>query len=172
MAGIFDGVAAMTDLKNKVEDFLSLEAALLDDRRFDEWLQLYDEDAHYWVPVLPDATEPGFCLAHFDEERSFMEARIERLKLPNAYSEHPPSRTCHIISNVQVVSADDVSIQARANLQVHEYRKRITGEPERALYVGAVRYTLRPENDSFRIRAKRIDLIDSEGAFYLSSIPL
>lgn len=163
----------MTNLKTQVEDFLVLEAALLDDKRFDEWLNLYDEDAHYWAPVLPSATEPGHCMAHFDEERSFMEARIERLKLPNAYSEHPPSRTCRIISNVQLAAeADDGNVRARANLVVHEYRKRITGEPLRALYVGAVRYTLRPQDGSFRIRAKRIDLIDSESAFYLSSIPL
>lgn len=164
---------ARTSLKSRVEDFLCQEAALLDDKRFDEWLQLYDEDAHYWVPVLPDASEPGHCIAHFDEVRSFMEARIERLKLPNAYSEHPPSRTCRIISNLQTFPAEsDGTVRARANLVVHEYRQRVAGEPIRALYAGAVRYTLRFQDESFRIRAKRIDLIDSEGAFYLSSIPL
>lgn len=112
-------------------------------------------------------------MAHFDEERSFMEARIQRLRLPNAYSEHPPSRTCRLISNIQVMGEDeDGSVQVRANLVVHEFRLRVTGEPTRALYAGAVRYTLRPQGDAFRIHAKRIDLIDSEGAFYLSSIPL
>ncbi|MBW7836485.1 MAG: aromatic-ring-hydroxylating dioxygenase subunit beta [Sphingomonadales bacterium] len=165
----------MSGLKSRIEDFLTHEAALLDDKRFDEWLELYDEDAHYWAPVLPDAAERGECMAHFDEERSFMEARIQRLSLPNAYSEHPPSRTCRIISNIQVVDEDrdgDGNVQVRANLIVHEFRMRVTGEPTRALYAGAVRYTLRPKGEAFRIHAKRIDLIDSEGAFYLSSIPL
>lgn len=163
----------MTTLRTRIEDFLHHEAALLDDRRFDEWLELYDEDAHYWVPVLPEADEPGHCLAHFDEVRSFMEARVERLKLPNAYSEHPPTRTCRLVSNVQILpSDDDREVHARVNLAVHEYRKRINGAPERSLYVGAAHYRLRPHGESFRIRAKRIDLIDSEGAFHLSSIPL
>ena len=163
----------MSGLKSRIEDFLTHEAALLDDKRFDEWLELYDEDAHYWVPVLPDAAERGECMAHFDEERSFMEARVARLALPNAYSEHPPSRTCRIISNIQIVGEDgDGSVQVRANLIVHEFRLRVTGEPTRALYAGAVRYSLRPQGKDFRIHAKRIDLIDSEGAFYFSSIPL
>lgn len=163
----------MTALRTQVEDFLHHEAALLDDKKFDAWLDLYDEDAHYWVPVLPDADDPGHCLAHFDEERSFMEARIARLKLPNAYSEHPPTRTCRIVSNVLILPSDDGDeVRARVNLVVHEYRKRINGPPERSLYVGAVRYRLRPYGPTFRIRAKRIDLIDSEGAFHLSSIPL
>ena len=38
----------MADLR-EVEQFLFHEAALLDNRKFDEWLELYPDDALYWV---------------------------------------------------------------------------------------------------------------------------
>ncbi|ABM58412.1 aromatic-ring-hydroxylating dioxygenase subunit beta [Verminephrobacter eiseniae] len=37
---------------NDPRDFVAHEAALLDKRRFDEWLALFTADGHYWVPLL------------------------------------------------------------------------------------------------------------------------
>ena len=82
----------MRELTFQVEQFLFREAELLDERRFEEWLALYEPDAWYWAPVLADATERGLALAQFDEDRTGMEARIRRLRQSNAYSEHPPTR--------------------------------------------------------------------------------
>ena len=94
----------MSELVHRAQDFLIREAELLDDRRFDDWLALYDPDAWYWAPVLPDASERGLALAHFDEDHTQLEARIARLRQPNAYSEHPPARTCRLIGNVRIAA--------------------------------------------------------------------
>src|SRR3546814_11557379 len=44
-------------LKERVEDFLSYEGELLDERRFDEWLELFTEDARYWMPLARNRSE-------------------------------------------------------------------------------------------------------------------
>ncbi|HWM76977.1 MAG TPA: aromatic-ring-hydroxylating dioxygenase subunit beta, partial [Methylomirabilota bacterium] len=38
-------------LKQEIESFLYREADLLDERRYEEWLELFTEDAHYWMPL-------------------------------------------------------------------------------------------------------------------------
>jgi hypothetical protein len=43
--------------RQDAEDFLSHEAELLDQRRFEDWLKLFTEDGIYWIPV-EDGTDP------------------------------------------------------------------------------------------------------------------
>ena len=38
-------------LQYEVEQFLYAEAAMLDARRYREWLELIAEDIHYWMPI-------------------------------------------------------------------------------------------------------------------------
>ena len=38
-------------LRTRIEDFLYPEAELLDDRRFDDWLELFTDEVSYVVPV-------------------------------------------------------------------------------------------------------------------------
>src|SRR3989441_9405929 len=38
-------------LQQKIESFLYWEAELLDERRYEEWLALLDEDVRYWMPM-------------------------------------------------------------------------------------------------------------------------
>ena len=162
----------MSELVHRAQDFLIREAELLDDRRFDDWLALYDPDAWYWAPVLPDASERGLALAHFDEDHTQLEARIARLRQPNAYSEHPPARTCRLIGNVRIAAQGaDGELTVRSALVVHEYRNRAFGDVHRT-YTATVRHGLRPRADDFAIGWKRVDLVDAECGFHVASVPL
>ena len=38
-------------LKQEIEEFLYREAELLDERRYEEWLDLFTEDTHYFMPM-------------------------------------------------------------------------------------------------------------------------
>jgi len=61
----------------EVEDFLFYEAELLDEWRLDEWLTLFTDDAHYYVPstdVAPDAS-PDNNLFYIADDRYRLEAR-------------------------------------------------------------------------------------------------
>ena len=80
----------MTDAE--VVRFIYREARLLDEKRFDEWYELFTDDGYYWVPLSPGQTDP---LAHNSlayEDKLLLKLRIERLKLPTAYSQKPQSR--------------------------------------------------------------------------------
>ncbi|MCU1700446.1 MAG: Benzene 1,2-dioxygenase [Mycobacterium sp.] len=49
------------DLQHRVEQFLYAEAQLLDDHRFTDWIELFTDDAHYWMPTRntePTGNEP------------------------------------------------------------------------------------------------------------------
>jgi 3-phenylpropionate/cinnamic acid dioxygenase small subunit len=101
-------------LQRDVEAFLYYEAELLDDRRFEDWLTLFHDDVHYWVPTrrnlgrrqLRDFSEPDE-LAHFDDDRATLAMRVARLKTSFAWAEQPPSRTRRIIGNVRITRGED-----------------------------------------------------------------
>jgi ethylbenzene dioxygenase subunit beta len=109
-------------LERQVVAFLNLEAELLDERRFDDWLELLDEELLYQMPVRstrPDGQGPEFseAMMHFDETRGTLATRIERLNSGDAWAEVPPSRTRHFVTNIRVApGADDTTIEARSNL--------------------------------------------------------
>lgn len=98
----------------EIEQFLYLEADLLDDWEFDRWLELLATDLHYWAPVRENRTfrerrfetaAPGQS-AYFDDTRADMVQRVERLNTHMAWAEDPPSRTRHLVTNVRVFETD------------------------------------------------------------------
>ena len=120
----------------EVEEFLFREAALLDDRRLEEWLELLTDDIHYWMPirrtttareVANEFTKPGE-MAFFDDDREMLGMRVKRLSVGRAWAEDPPSRTRHIISNVRILKLQGEEIQVAANFQL--YRTRLNSEED------------------------------------------
>jgi len=87
-----------------LEDFLFHEAALLDEWRLEEWLDLFTDDCVYEIPApdLPDSdASRTFSLVH--DRRTLLEQRVIRLKKPTAHAEFPHSRTRRLITNVRVL---------------------------------------------------------------------
>jgi 3-phenylpropionate/cinnamic acid dioxygenase small subunit len=99
----------------EAEQILIRECQLIDERRFDEWLEMFAEDALYWLPISDGdpAVEPS--LIYDDKPR--LRERIFRLTQTRAPAQDPASRTLHNVSNVSV-SEDSV----RCNLIIFEYR--------------------------------------------------
>ena len=56
------------EAQRAVEQFLFHEARLLDERRFDQWLALWDEDGRYWVPRFHGQTNPFEQISLFWED--------------------------------------------------------------------------------------------------------
>ncbi|HET6258408.1 MAG TPA: aromatic-ring-hydroxylating dioxygenase subunit beta, partial [Pseudonocardia sp.] len=86
-------LATDTALRSRVEDFLYAEAALLDEWRLDDWLQLLSEDARYEVPSTdrPDG-RPDTTLMLISDTRPMINARVTRLNSRKAHREFPWSR--------------------------------------------------------------------------------
>jgi 3-phenylpropionate/cinnamic acid dioxygenase small subunit len=98
------------DLQHEIEQFLYLEASLLDEGKFHEWLDVLAEDVHYWMPTRynrtrrerdKDTSGPNE-IAFFDEDKASLSMRVKRLDTGMAWAEDPPSRTRHLVTNVQV----------------------------------------------------------------------
>jgi 3-phenylpropionate/cinnamic acid dioxygenase small subunit len=151
--------AATTDagLLHQVQQFLFLEAELLDDRRFDEWLGLFEPDGEYWVPMSWNQPDPHQHVSLLYENLDVLRMRMQRLKELAALSQRPFSRTCHHVSNVTIRSADRVSVSARSALIVVEYRRN-----EQRTFAGYSRHMLSRDGDRLRIRTKRVDLLNCD----------
>jgi len=88
------------------------EAYLLDAQRYDEWLDLLADDVHYLMPVRVTTalgagydTSPG--MAHFDENKYSLSRRVARFRTEHAWTEDPPSRLRHHVTNVRTFATDD-----------------------------------------------------------------
>ena len=65
----------------QLADFLAHEARLLDERRFQEWMQLFADDGTYWVPSVPDQQSPFDQASLFYDDRALMRTRDDTLKM-------------------------------------------------------------------------------------------
>ncbi|HEY7621940.1 MAG TPA: 3-phenylpropionate/cinnamic acid dioxygenase subunit beta [Solirubrobacteraceae bacterium] len=88
------------------------EAWLLDEQAYDDWLALLTDDVHYLMPVrVTTALAAGFDtspgMAHFDEDKYSLARRIARFATEHAWTEDPPSRLRHHLSNVRTFATDD-----------------------------------------------------------------
>jgi len=141
------------------EDFIAAEAALLDARRFDDWLALFTEDGHYWVPLLGAAQADPYShnsLAY--EDRLLLQLRVDRLKNPRAHSQHPASHCQHVLQRSDIEHEDEASgeITLRTPFIYVEAR----GD-DQVLLAGTCRHRLVRRTDGFAIRQKRVDLLNA-----------
>ena len=137
----------------EVEDFLFREAALLDDWRLDDWVELFTDDAHYVVPATdaPEGTEED-SLVLLTDDVFRIRARVTRLNSRRAHREFPWSRTRRIVSNVRVLEDRGDELDIAANFAVYRIRKDVN------VYVGQYFYTLVRAGGSFLIRNRRAQL--------------
>lgn len=154
-------------LQHDVEQFLYAEAELLDQRRFQEWIDLFTEDVHYWLPTrmtrtnrerqreIADENETALI----DDDKYFLAGRVRRYTSGISWSEEPPSRTRRLITNVRVApGAEAGEIDVVSNFYV--YRSRL--ERHQDWFIGERFDTLRPAGPDtgypYRIAARKIVL--------------
>ena len=138
-------------LRQLVEDFLFREAALLDEWRLDDWVNLFTEDARYVVPTtdLPEG-DPKRDLVFIDDDITRLRARAVRLNSRHAHREYPWSRTRRFVSNVRVEETNDGELAVTSNVQVYRFRN-----GEGAPYVGSINYILRRDRGGLKIAYRR-----------------
>jgi 3-phenylpropionate/cinnamic acid dioxygenase small subunit len=136
------------DLQYEIEQFLYQEARMLDERRFEEWIDLFSEDTHYWMPTRSVRYERELHLehssrneaAHFDETKDQLQERVTRIRSGMAWAEEPPSRTRHLVTNVLIEPADEEDeILVLSNLML--YRGRLDRDVD--IFVGSREDVLR-----------------------------
>jgi 3-phenylpropionate/cinnamic acid dioxygenase small subunit len=146
-------------IERELSDLVVQEAALIDARRFDEWLALFTDDCRYWIPLQGAAQAedaPHNALA--DEDKLLLSLRVERLKSPRAHSQHPPSRCQHVLQQPRVVQADLAA--GRCELHTPFIYVESRGE-QQLMLAGVARHRLVRRDESWRIVLKRVDLLNA-----------
>ena len=159
---------AMLLLKQDVEAFLYHEANLLDDRRYEEWLDLLTDDVRYWVPMRRNVkfgelerefTREGQDINWFDEGKTTLTQRVRQILTGVHWAEEPLSRLSHLVTNVEITEAtpsaadaEEVSLRCRFII----YRNRVATETD--ILVGRREDRLRRVDGEWRIAQRQVFL--------------
>lgn len=118
-------------LEAEIERFFSVEAELLDERRFDDWLGLLHDDIRYWMPIARNIrfnqpeleyTREGAEANWFDEGKDTLKKRVLQILGGDHWAEEPRSRTTHLVANVRVDSVEGNDITAKSRFIVAGFR--------------------------------------------------
>lgn len=151
----------------EVEAFLIEEARLLDERRYADWLGLFTDDCSYWVPLEEGQQSPSDTVSLMYDDRKLLETRVRRLaEGRNLHAQQPNSRTSRTIANATVEGEGDGALTVRSKFQMIEYRR-----DKQRLFGGTYTHVLESSGDGYRIRSKRVDLVNSESVHDGLTVP-
>ncbi|MDH7798816.1 MULTISPECIES: aromatic-ring-hydroxylating dioxygenase subunit beta [unclassified Beijerinckia] len=154
-------------LQRQIELFLFEEARLLDDGDFEGWLKLYEPQGIYWMPSQPGQTDPLNVASIIYEDHAILSIRVRRLLEERALVLTPMPRTTHVVSNIEAKAAGEQAFTVGAAFicVVHQGDKQ-------TLYSGRHSYDLVRSDDTFRIKMKRVALMNCDAAHAPMTIPL
>ncbi|MCH8988842.1 MAG: 3-phenylpropionate/cinnamic acid dioxygenase subunit beta [Chloroflexi bacterium] len=155
-------------LKEEIQEFLFQEAELLDERKFEEWLDLLTDDIRYWMPMRRNVkfgeldrefTREGQDINWFDEGRDTLERRVKQILTGVHWAEEPLSRICHFVTNVQLLNvtpsaSDPTEVSVKCRFLV--YRNRVQTETD--FLIGKREDTLRKVEGAWKIAQRKIIL--------------
>jgi 3-phenylpropionate/cinnamic acid dioxygenase small subunit len=156
----------MSDYADLV-DFVYHEARLLDEQRFDEWYELYTEDARYWMPLTRGQPDGVSHTSLMYEDKLLLRVRIERLKNPHSFSQQPRSHAQHVLQAPQVESVDAATGIAILRTPFFYMESQMD---ESVILSGVIWHHLVRSEGHIRIRLKKIELVNCDAA--LPSIQL
>jgi len=147
--------------------FVYDEARLIDEKRFEEWYQLFTDDAYYWMPLTRGQPDGDNHTSLLYEDKLLLRVRIDRLKNPHSFSQHQASFCQHVLQAPQLESANGegtgwvmrtpfLYLESQLDLQ--------------QLLAGVCRLHLVQLDGRLRIRLKKVELLNCDAA--LPSIQL
>lgn len=147
--------------------FVYREARLLDEKRFDEWYELFTEDARYWMPLTRGQPEGETHTSLFYEDKLLLKVRIERLHTQNAFSQQQPSFCQHVLQQPSVEEADSSANRFIVRTPFIYVESRLDAQ---LVLAGTAWHHLTSIAGALRIRLKKIELLNCDAA--LPSIQL
>ncbi|MCW5686010.1 MAG: 3-phenylpropionate/cinnamic acid dioxygenase subunit beta [Pseudolabrys sp.] len=116
-------------LRLRVEEFLTHEASLVDERRYEEWLSLFADDLEYRMPLVRNLAHSAIGeeyltgdldVSWFDEDKQTLATRIAQIRTGVHWAEEPLSRTTRIVTNLKILdvspsfaNANDVQVASK-----------------------------------------------------------
>ena len=149
----------------EVRAFIEAEAQLLDERAFDEWCNLFADDAVYWVPAEHGQTSWLDHVSLYYDDKHTLKTRVQRLNHTMTHCQDPESQCMRVVSNVTVLDIqeeeDATRFFVRSKFIMLEDRY---GKPQR-VFGGTYSHTLMTQGQGFQIALKRVDLTNCDGSF-------
>jgi 3-phenylpropionate/cinnamic acid dioxygenase small subunit len=163
---------ASPEQQRALERFYFHEARLLDNRQYQQWLALVDQEISYLMPSrinllvnnrergdeamisvereLEDADSMGCPIR--EETYIHLMVRVERAFKVNSWSENPPARTRRLVGNIELmaIKGDDWTVLSN----FHLYYARPGNES--CMYSGQRRDTLVRSDEGYRIRRREV----------------
>lgn len=150
-------------LSKEIEEFIYTEAELLDNRKFEAWLDLFTDDVRYWMPMHRNVrfdnlereeTREREEFNWFDEGKSTLALRVQQVQTGVHWAEEPLSRVCHMFTNIQIVDANSDEVAAKCRFLI--YRNRMQEETD--FFVGKREDTFRRVDGQWKIAHRKIVL--------------
>lgn len=143
------------------EALLAREARLIDEARFNEWLNMYTDECLYWVPITPGGGDPSLEVSYAFDDRRRLADRVYWLRTGLAFCQIPQSRTRRLITNVEVLDQPQARRRlVRSNFLIREFRAGVHRG-----YAGWYAHVLESRSagpDGWSIALKQANLLDSE----------
>ena len=154
----------------RVQQWLYREARMLDERRYDLWLDLLDDDIRYRIPSrayvrqghvkdfstwsVDRELEAPDALPLIDDDLHALRNRVERLQTGMAWAETPPSITRRLVSNVMILEVDEHEcMSVVSTIFMHKVR----GD-SRVLFTAERRDRIVSAREDFRLRERYVVL--------------
>lgn len=160
------GGALAPGVLEELRTFAFEEARLLDDRRFEAWVDLFVADGVYWVPAEPGQAQAEGTLSLFHETRPLLQLRARRLSHPQTHIQAPPVRTHHHLNNLGGADLGGDMYLLRSMLLMVEWRN-----GEQRLFSAACEHRLRRTPAGLRIVLKRVELLNCDAPHRALAIP-
>lgn len=147
-------------LRREIEAFLYLEARLADESQYVEWEKLVTEEMHYWVPKGAADYDPAGQLSYINDNRARLATRLRQLKTGLRHAQTPVSPMRRIVSNIEVLAADDVAgtYTVASNFVLYELAVQSGSMPLR-VWPGRVTHRLRRVDGELRMTQKIVELV-------------
>ena len=155
-------------LQQELENFLYAEADLLDQRKYEEWLDLLTDDIRYWMPLRRnfkygeewrENSRELEDLAYFDENKTTLTLRVRQIATGIHWAEEPFSRISHLLTNIRIVEATPSMAnptEVKLSSRFFVYRNRLQVETD--FLVGKREDVLRKESGRWKVARRNIFL--------------
>jgi 3-phenylpropionate/cinnamic acid dioxygenase small subunit len=143
-------------------DFVYREARAIDEKRFDDWYEMFTEDAIYWMPLTRNQPDGINHNSLFYDDRLLLKVRIERLKSPRSFSQAVPSYCQHVLQQPMLERRDPDTGECvlRTPMIYVETRR-----DEQIVLAATAWHHLVTVDGAIRMRLKKVELVNPDAGF-------
>lgn len=140
---------------------INLEGDLLDQGDFNGWLELWQPEGLYVIPIDPQETDFKNSLNYAYDDHHMRAKRVHRLYSGESISTTPRARTLRTLSRFRLLAADENQAVVRCAQSLWEHRKGSSRH-----YAADITYQLQRQGSQWMIEQKVIRLINSDDVLH------